>query len=255
MGDVFERAINPAWTSAYWYKNVEVPAIMVKTGIAKMSNYIDQDALIAASTHEHVATQHMENRIAGHDSGSSGDYGPPTKKPKPNPKPNPKAAPTNPKAGKMEPRKIANGVYISNNAGIGLCGGFQKGTCTQQKNGRCANNAHKSHQRNKCLHNSHGGVGCDAVSGVSKTPRGGKAGKGERMGRGRGRGGIRERRGSMGQEQEQEEGAGRGRRSRRSRRSRASRSSRRSKRSRSGGRSRRSRRSKRIWGCSRVAIG
>ena len=179
-GDVFERAINPAWTSAYWYKNVEVPARMVKTGIAKLSNYIDQDALIAASAHEHVATQHMENRIAGHESGSSGDYGPPTKKPKPNPKPNPKAAPNNPKAGKMEPRKIANGVYVSNNAGIGLCGGFQKGNCTQTKNGRCANNPQRSHQCNKCLHNSHGGVGCDAVPGAAKAPRGpgGKAGKG-----------------------------------------------------------------------------
>ena len=184
-GDVYERAISPAWKAAYWYNNLEVPAIMLKTGIAKIGSCIDQDALVAASAHEHVATQHMEDNFSGHAAVSPDDYEPPTKKPRPNkPQPGaPKPAHQKAPSGTTHARKIVEGEYVSNNVGVALRGGFRTGKCTQTKNDRCSHNAKKAHQCNKCLRNVHGGKGCDSVPGdkpkKNRQHAGGKGSKGK----------------------------------------------------------------------------
>ena len=153
----------------YWHKEVEVPSLKVMLRPGSLSEHVDSDARVAASSGDHVPSKHVEPGIqSGKGKGK--------KQPKPQPdkrkndQPAPAPAPKKPKGGQA---RIENGVYVTNNPGFALCHAYQKGKCAG-KGGSCPKDSSRRHQCNKCLDNGHAGKDC------SKTPTPKTKGRGKR---------------------------------------------------------------------------
>ena len=154
--------------------------MLIHTGVADVSAMIDNDALVAASSADHLATP-MGAHFDGGALGGESDCGPGRKR-----KPPALQIETRPtklqKQAPAAPRQIVNGCYVTNGKGHRICEGFQNGSCTKMKDSRCIHDVNAVHCCNKCLGNNHGGAH------PSKCPAKPKAKAGKAKGKGKGKG-------------------------------------------------------------------
>ena len=158
----------------YWYEAVERPAQLILSQTASVSDYLDGDAVIAASGSSHIATSfatpsdvgltsEAPRPGAGKRKATQQDGEPPVKTTRKTeaPKERPKS---------LELHNVAAGVYPTNRNGRALCSAFQAGSC---KFGTKCKNAH---QCNKCLLPTHAGNTCKQTP-KEKTRKSGGAAK------------------------------------------------------------------------------
>ncbi len=74
----------------------------------------------------------------------------------------------------------------ANRRGVQLCGGFQSGTCTELRMGRCAKDPSRSHQCAKCLNSGHGADKCNQAP--ARPPKRSAKGGGKSHGKGSSKG-------------------------------------------------------------------
>ena len=150
----YAMAINAEFPAAskYWKKFVEIPCNKVHNQHEKVEDFLDTDAAISSHPNEHLATGGMQfdnSRIIRQ---PAPGRAPPVKLKADRPPKTPQD-----KNDKSMAIERADGIFVSNRAGVSLCGQFQHGNCKLVK-GKCPKG--QAHQCNKCLQNNHGASTC-----------------------------------------------------------------------------------------------
>jgi len=123
--------------SQFWRRELEEPALLIKTRVDKLSANVDDDAPLS--------------RASARRAGSSTD-GPPPKKRK-----------TRPAVERVH-HTDSEGYFTHNRRGTKLCAAFQKGECTTTgPSGTCPRDGSLVHQCSKCLYLGHGKHQCHAT--------------------------------------------------------------------------------------------
>ena len=148
--------------SQFWRRELEEPALLIKTRVDKLSSSIDDDAPLGRSHRP------MSSRPA-----AVADV-PPRKKQK-----------SGPVKERLDRVHItdADGYFTHNRRGIPLCSAFQKGECASSSaGGGCPKDSGRAHQCSKCLFLGHGKHQCSATE-VRRDNTGKGKGKGKSKGK------------------------------------------------------------------------
>ena len=139
--------------SAYWYKAIEKPGLLLLAGTARISEFLDEDVKTKRPTepganHERPVKQHR----------TEGTIVPYVPNP---PVPTGGATPRGGKgrgSGKGEDLSVWDGSkYLKNRAGASLCRGYQTGACLRLNSWNlCAQDGCSAHQCEICLMVGHG---------------------------------------------------------------------------------------------------
>ena len=158
----------------FWQRELTEPAILIATGGNNPRSFLSGEAPIAAGSAGHIAEQEDQYHGGRGGRSDSGGYGGGRVRQSPKAKN---------RGNKERHHTVADGKYSANRSGVGLCDGFQAGTCSSTS---CA----YKHQCNKCLASDHGsawGTGCTKVPSAEAPWVSGKGAKGKAKGGGKGK--------------------------------------------------------------------